>query len=237
MSFNKEKTQKKSPNRLIKHTFRPNSEFKSSLENDILREKVDKIQTEIDTLERKHSSVCRENHRFRSEKYSITLPENWEKPSLSCELEDLYALLSTAHMSINTLKTQEKELISTYSGLKKSLGMLKYQLELSSNTSQVKANLLTEAIQNRASEYSVLHRDLLQVHSECTQIDEEVTELEGNNEKLCLVAQGWEEKTEGSRRELADLYGKLSVVNGLLEKTEERLAACQAFIALHAPVA
>lgn len=219
---------------------RPISDLAVALDDDILREKIATIQGQIADLQAKHSALLRENNQIRMRNQRSCEPilgigENWDREGVIREIDDLHLLLSNAHKGINALKIRENSAISEVLSVEKELGMLKYRLELCENTKEVKSALLSEAIHNQSLEQAALHKYIHEYRADCIVTDQEIADLQRINSEICLELQGLEQRSSSGSLNLADLYGKLSIARSLIEKTEERVAACQAFISIHSP--
>lgn len=208
-----------------------------TLDDDILRAKVEAVQGQIAALQRQHLTLLRENQQLKVEKtrnwdYAVA-GEPWDRESTLNEAEELYLLLSNAHKTINSLQNQHKSALLEVEKVTQELGMLKYGLELGENTKEVKVALLTEAISNRFDDQIALHRNIRELRSECIVTDQELEDFHQTNSRLCLQLQELEQRSSPDSLDIAHLYGKLAIATALLAKTEERVAACQAFINLH----
>jgi len=216
---------------------RPVSDLAVALDDDILRAKVGSIQGRIEDLQRRNSAVLRENLQLRvGNTRSAAGGEIWDRESMVNEVEELHLLLSNAHKGINSLQMQQKGAILEVTKVSKELGMLKYRLELGENTKEVKSGLLIEAISKRFDEHTALNRTIHELRTECTATDHEICDFQQMNSQLCLQLQGLEQRSDPETLNIAHLYGKLGIATALLEKAGERVAACQAFVALHSPV-
>ena len=160
---------------------------------------------------------------------------DWKE--IADEVEELYALLSSSHTSINHLQRKFKDLAHKVFLVQSELGVLRYQNELHEATKEVKGTLvadiqLDEVVGKRTEDLNELVESIGEMKKKKGSVEEAVRMLERENVALAATVKESQARSP-ELVSMSEAYHQLALVSAKLKQSEEKVRSFEDYIQSH----
>lgn len=212
---------------------RPESEFRASESFDF-QGKYENTARKLEDLQRRCAVLCRTNEGLKQTLSLQSVKHIWSRETTSSEVEELYTLLSNCHHTLRTLIQRKEQVEQALESIYKETGVMKYARELEENMRDVKAGLLTGAVEKRNGDQVALSQEISTISRECEGLEGEIETLTQENSHLAATSSQLESACSPESLHLAELYEGLCITTALLHYSQTQVTAWEAFIRAHA---
>ena len=158
-----------------------------------------------------------------------------EIATLSGELEEMYALLSSSHATIGALQEKHRVLAENLHTAQRELGVQRYQSELRASTSEVKGSLvlstqLEEVLAKRSTDLHSLSLAIRSLRQEKAAFEAAVSNLDLEKQTLAKKVADLQRISSPEVANLAENYRQLALANGKCRLNEEKIRALEEFV-------